>query len=293
MDDVLPRILASRGLLDTHQLTELGLCQSDIAALVRRKVLQRVTKGYFVTPGARTHEAEHALLASAVARRGGAVLSHYSALATAGLPLVAVDWKLAHLTSRTAAKGWRGKDHVVHAADASTRDVDDVVGVAYALVQTGLVAGTRALVVAGDAALARGLTTREEVDAVARGYAHSRGIGRVRATIGCLDGRSESPGESLARHVILLLGYAVTPQVTVVTHGCTYRLDMVIDGTKVAIEFDGKSKYRGPDDLMAEKVREERLKAAGWYVVRFVWADLSNPELIRSRIEGALAWSRT
>ena len=57
------------------------------------------------------------------------------------------------------------------------------------------------------------------------------------------------------------------------------------------VEFDGLVKYEGREGRLAladEKVREDRLRAAGYAVVRLVWADLYRPDVVRARIEQAL-----
>lgn len=77
---------------------------------------------------------------------------------------------------------------------------------------------------------------------------------------------------------------AVDLQVEVVTQHGRYRLDMVLRGTRVAVEFDGLGKYPDHRALRAEKEREEDLRADGWYFVRFIWADLGRPTLIRDRL---------
>jgi len=78
----------------------------------------------------------------------------------------------------------------------------------------------------------------------------------------------------------------------VVANGRHYRLDLVIEGTRVAIEFDGVGKYGTTADLRAEKAREEDLRVAGWIVVRFQWGDLFRPEELKRRIDWGLAMDR-
>ena len=61
---------------------------------------------------------------------------------------------------------------------------------------------------------------------------------------------------------------------------------------RVIGEFDGKVKYVGtPDEVadavMREKAREQAIRDAGWWVVRWTWKDLGDPKALRQRIEAA------
>ena len=73
--------------------------------------------------------------------------------------------------------------------------------------------------------------------------------------------------------------------------GSIGRVDFLV-GDRVVVEFDGAIKYDGLDGkraLMEEKRREERLRDAGFRVVRVTWADLTRPEVLVARIRGYLA----
>jgi very-short-patch-repair endonuclease len=112
----------------------------------------------------------------------------------------------------------------------------------------------------------------------------------VRAALSLTDARHESPGETRTAHLLRRLGYDLEPQIEVVAGGRRYRPDFRIRETRVLIEFDGAVKY--PDrstTLFEEKQREDALRREGWIVVRLVWADLAQPQLVRSRIDAALA----
>jgi hypothetical protein len=49
--------------------------------------------------------------------------------------------------------------------------------------------------------------------------------------------------------------------------------------------MDGR---RREEDLWAEKLREDRLRALGYVVVRLVWADLDRPQAVIQRVLAAL-----
>jgi very-short-patch-repair endonuclease len=69
------------------------------------------------------------------------------------------------------------------------------------------------------------------------------------------------------------------------------RVDFLV-GDRVVVEFDGMVKYGGADGreaLAAEKRREDRLRTAGYEVVRLTWADLHQPEHVARAIRQAMA----
>ena len=117
------------------------------------------------------------------------------------------------------------------------------------------------------------------------------GLAAVRTVIDQLDGRHESVGETRLAHVFRGIGIAATPQVWV--RGLQdWRVDFMVDGTRVIVEFDGAVKYGGPAGhraLLAEKRREDALRELGFEVVRVTWADLAQPQVIRARIMAAVA----
>ena len=104
------------------------------------------------------------------------------------------------------------------------------------------------------------------------------------------DAAAESPGESLTRLLLSGLGWPVRSQVRIHDeHGLVGRVDFLV-GTNVIVEFDGMVKYEGAGGrtaLAAEKRREDRLRAAGYQVVRIVWADLAHPERVARLVRQA------
>jgi hypothetical protein len=68
------------------------------------------------------------------------------------------------------------------------------------------------------------------------------------------------------------------------------RVDLLVAGC-VVVEFDGLVKYAGAQGrhaLAAEKVREDRLRALGYEVVRLTWPDLDRPGRVDSLVRSAL-----
>ena len=65
-------------------------------------------------------------------------------------------------------------------------------------------------------------------------------------------------------------------------------VDMEWHEWRVIGECDGASKYAGREDVVREKIREDRLRALGFVVVRWTWQDLmANPAAVAARVTKA------
>lgn len=115
------------------------------------------------------------------------------------------------------------------------------------------------------------------------------GVRRARAVVESADAASESPGETLIRHVCAEHGITLVPQVIITDDAGRFvaRVDFLVAGTDVVVEFDGLAKYRSDTDLRAEKLRQLALERCGYRVLRFVWADLARPDFILDCIRRA------
>lgn len=221
-------------------------------------------------------------------------LSHHSALAAQGLAIHAADddvhvVRVGHGTSR------RRPGLVRHAAVdpalVTTAAGMPAVTPAVACLQVASAFGVEAGLVAADSALRLGACAPADLEAL-RGWAW---LGRGRRAAGVVadlaDGRHESAGESRAAMLLHRLGHQTTPQVWVRERDGSPigRVDLLVTGTRVVIEFDGRLKYGRAQDLMAEKVREDRIRERGYEVVRLTWADLEHPARVDARVRAALA----
>ena len=136
--------------------------------------------------------------------------------------------------------------------------------------------------IAADAAVRTGLSTREQLMAEAQ----TRGLGYSAHLVAELaSGLSESPGESWTRLILAGLGVEARQQVAVHDHDGRFvaRVDFLLPELGVVVEFDGAVKYEGADGreaLVREKRREDALRALGYRVVRLTWADLHHPERV-------------
>ena len=84
--------------------------------------------------------------------------------------------------------------------------------------------------------------------------------------------------------------------VEVVTQQGLHRLDFAWEDHKVALEFDGKTKYfdyRPTDEVVfQERRREKALMADGWTIVRIEWPELAKEAALKRRILAALHSAR-
>jgi very-short-patch-repair endonuclease len=90
------------------------------------------------------------------------------------------------------------------------------------------------------------------------------------------------------------LGYRPIPQVEIrdPQGRLAGRVDFLLEGERIIVEFDGLMKYAGAhgrDALAAEKSREDRLRALGYEFVRLTWADLTRPSTVERMLRMAVA----
>lgn len=318
---------AQGGVASCHQLIELGHSRRTIEAMVRRGELVRVRQDAVVLATvlrAAPPWEQQALTARAVGACMAAVpgpptagraagksyaLSHESALMVHRLPHHGGDG-MVHLVRTDGRRGRRDRTVWVH-RPVDPRWVVEVDGLAVvapslAALQVAATHGHEAGLVALDGVLHRAeLQDRREV-----GHRAGPAVAGVRAEIDALlqagfgtgtsaaalvadlaDGRSESAGESRTRWLVRMLGLGpCTPQFAVHQGPDLVGVaDLKLDRWMVLVEFDGTGKYSGPDALLAEKDREDRLRALGYEVVRLRWRDLARPHLVRQKLLTAIA----
>ncbi len=152
-------------------------------------------------------------------------------------------------------------------------------------------------VAAGDAVLRTGMTTAGAIDEILATMRGMKNIAMARFATSLLDGASESPGESASRLRLHRLGVpAPTLQQEIYDEaGFIGRVDFLWEKFGIVGKYDGRFKYgrsnpaqRPPEEvLFEEKRREDRLRAAGYIVVRWTTEDLKHPERFRRLIIGA------
>jgi len=156
-------------------------------------------------------------------------------------------------------------------------------------------------VVVLDGAVRAGVT-RQELDDVLADCRGWPGTQLARPFVSFADGRAESALESVGRwrmHQAEL----PAPDLQVLLHdldGPIARTDFCWAAHRTVGEADGFAKYRAADGtadfaaLRAEKMREDRLRDAGWEVFRFTWDEaVRRPAVIEQRALRAFARAAT
>jgi hypothetical protein len=247
------------------------------------------------------------IIAAAMSSRTRPVVSHVSAAVLHGAPLVGGVPGLVHVVS-TLAAGTRSEHGFRKHATGVPGGVIDIDGIAVtALVRTlADVAVTEPFLTAVailDWAFARHPITAEDVlvDLDRRGVV--RGRRRAAFALAFADPRSGSPGESLSRVRFRELG-CPTPDLQ---HPFSDALGLIgiVDfwwpALRTVGEFDGVAKYirdeytggrSVAEIVLAEKSRENRLRALGLTVVRWDWDDAWRAQPLRALLVEAGVLSR-
>ncbi|WP_137724324.1 type IV toxin-antitoxin system AbiEi family antitoxin domain-containing protein [Prescottella subtropica] len=286
-----------------------GYTDAEIRTLCRTGGLRRLRPGAYLdrdTHAGLEPSQRHLELVRATLPKvsGGAVVSHQSAAALHGLPLWRIPLDRVHVTRARTSGGRRTRLLHSHCAPLTDRDVVEANGIRVTSLARTVADLCRTVpfesaIVVGDAALHTGSVHPGDLaDALA--YADRRpGHPAALRAFGFLDGRSESVGESRSR--VALAGLEVSApelQASLLDPDGRFlgRVDFLFDDLGVVGEFDGKVKYgkylrdgQDPGDaVFAEKQREDRIRDAGWEVVRWVWKDLARPPVIEARIHRAM-----
>lgn len=298
MDDEIAilRAVSVNRVFTTAAAERAGIPRLRLVALAKGGDLRHLARGAWSVDQPADAEDLHLLRTVAVLRRqrGDSAATAHSALVVWGLPVWGADLDRVHLIRKPSATTRRSHDHTVWSPGALIVDVTRPPAVpvalpcaepAVAIVHAGIAAGPETALIAADAAVGRELVTARQLEvAAAEVPMGTPGIAAARRALAGVDGRHESPGETRLARLCRDLGYDLDPQVWI----GPWRVDFLLTGTTVVLEFDGKVKYETKEDLLAEKRREDDLRRRGYVLVRIMWADLGHPERVRRRIEAAL-----
>lgn len=231
---------------------------------------------------------------------GGSVLSHASAGIVYGLPVPESDLLRVHLTRPAGGHGRVGPCVHVHYAPLSEAEIVEIGGRPNTSLERTAADLARCAfydrsVSVLDAALHLGASA-EEIRRVLRSQRRWHGVPVARRALAFADGRSESVGESISRVQIVQCGLPMPElQYAVFSPSGRWlaRSDFAWPAFRVIGEFDGRIKYRGTseavaDVVMAEKAREQAIRDARWTVVRWSWQDLQGQGDFVARLRRAL-----
>ena len=285
-DTALGRLARTQGfVLISAQLRTHGLERHDLRREERRGTWWTPARGVHspVVPpiGADaflTARRRHALTGAAAAlTHPDHLLAARSAAIVHGLPTLKDPRRPELIGASTETTGRRQRVHVrtgpfpaAHRGDwygaATTQVARTVVDLARFDRRDGLMAA--------DAALRTRLTTRTEIARVVRDLTGMPGIRAARDVLPLGSPLAESALESLTRLAMHDDGFPQPElQVVIETHAGSYRVDMLFRESRLIVEIDGLGKYTDTE-FRREKVRESRLRAAGYRVERVIWEDV-------------------
>ncbi|WP_132474689.1 type IV toxin-antitoxin system AbiEi family antitoxin domain-containing protein [Rhodococcus sp. SMB37] len=284
-----------------------GLSDSEIRRALRTGELERLAPGIYLDgPTAEGLDAteRHRIRARTTGEGlpDGSAISHVSAAVLHGLTLWRPDLSRVHVSRDGTSGGRRGTGrhlHVVHLGAGDVVEVDGVpcTSIARTVADLACTAPIDEVVIAGDSALARNPSLRAALAETFESLGRRQGIAAARRVIAFLDGRSESPGESLSRLRMEQIGLPA-PSLQEVVHTpegeFVARTDFYWKEHRIVGEFDGMGKYgsASPDVFRREKLREDALRDLGFHVIRWTWAELSRFDVVRARFERAIVRAR-
>lgn len=230
-----------------------------------------------------------------------------SAAIAHGLQVSEPDPSVVNIVGGASCSASRGKHVARHRSSTGDGEKFEVVaGVKATLLDRTIADCLRTLpmpagLAVADSALRDYGLTREDLVGFVQAQPHARGSRQALQTISWADGRAENGGESVARGIMIELGFCV-PELQVLvedpTHpGCEFRVDYVWE-TGVARpifgELDGAAKYAvrsGADEkvsgkaLLAERRRESRLTLCNASIMRFSFEEAKNRPFFKALLE--------
>ena len=297
------------GIFSTADLAGAGVTEREVRTAVRSGAWVRLRPGLFVTAAdlAATEAAGRrldpdALVVTTALARPTAVLSHGTAARFWGLPVprgLSPDVRLTDPTRWRSGPGYAMTRADLPADEITARGRHRLTTPARTLVDTAREWAELPAVAALDAALLRGLVSRETLQETLRRHRFAPRMPRAVRAVEAADGRAESWLETKGRLRFRAAGLpAFVPQVELWVDG---KLLGVVDGwyedAALAVEFDGRVKYVRPafggspaDVLFQEKRREDALRAVGVRFLRVVDDDLgAGWSSVESRVRRELA----
>jgi len=302
-----PRLARSaatqHGLFTASQALDAGYNEREIKVLTRAREWTRLRRGIYMDSHLIPDDdvAQHVIAARAALLRvkDGAFVSHLTAAAVEGLDTLNPDFTIVHLTrvglasSRTEAGVHH---HVARVPPGRVITIDGIraTDAAWTVIDTARESTFDQGVVLAESALWHERATSESLRSVLLTCADWPGARNAGRVVAFASSRSESPGESLARIAFERLGLPQPRQQVDVRDGFGLigRVDFLWDQYRTIGEFDGRLKYDSErrETLYDEKRREDRLREAGFEVVRFGWADVQGEaRAIGRRVPAAFA----
>lgn len=278
-----------------------GLSEHAFAIARRRGALTQVRHGAYSDLLAEDLLQRHRQLVAGTwpLLEESAVLSHGSAAVLHGLPVWEGQLTRVSITRSGGGHGVRGRQLHVRLGPLEPFEVAELEGYRVTVLERTACDLARQLsydhaVAVLDAALHSG--ARSDLLAATTEAAKGRtGVDVLRQALEFADGRAESVGESISRVRLAQTGLP-SPQLQYTVLDAVGRFvaraDFGWESKRVLGEFDGRVKYLGTadevaDTVMREKRREDAIRDNHWWVVRWGWRDLEHPERLRRRVLAA------
>ncbi|MFT3888897.1 MAG: hypothetical protein QM713_12135 [Arachnia sp.] len=267
------------------QLIANGLTPAEIEARLRAGLLRRVRRGVYCTSEELSPREVHRRMITATLPLvdTSSVVTHQSAAVLHGLPLPDVPGSVL-MTRRTNGHGDRSEAMRVRHTVLDDDEVTFIDGIPVTTLARTASDLARLLpyewgVAVCDAALHVGLP-KELLRAAVTRHRKLRGNPKARMATQFADGRAESPAESRSRVQIARAGLPEpVPQYEIYDSNGVFvaRTDFGWPAYRLVGEVDGKWKYgdllkpgQSPQDaIMQEKRREEAIRQAGFWPVRW------------------------
>lgn len=286
------------GLRFTRELLDgEGLTIHELLKASREGEWDRLRRGAYIRGQEPDDRRRHLLLIAATLPevRDGSVVSHASAAVLHGLPVPTHQLDRVWMTREVGGHGRRGAVLHLRHCRLSPDEVTEVGGVPVTTLARSVIDLARNStlewgVIAADAALASGLDRMQLLEAAsrARGWPGAR---RAERAALFADGRAQSPLESVSRLQLARLGVP-TPvsQFPVWLDGrLVATTDFGWEEERLVGECDGRAKYgqllrpgeQAEDAVMREKRREEKIRAAGYWIVRWGWEEAWDADALR------------
>ena len=291
-----------RGFITRPELIAAGFADNDVRTLKRQLRLHTVGPGLYASSNFAnlTPEDQHRLRAHAVSTRfrGVVALSHQSAALLHGAATWQQDLSRVHVTRLDTGRGRHQAGVAHHVAQLPSSEVCEVDGLlvtnpARTAWDIAVASSIESGLATVDSFKYGNLVTDDELLELVTRYSSWRGARRAKLTLSLSTELAESPGESRTRFLFRQAGIP-QPILQYRVEEASGRLIGITDFAwpefRLLGEFDGMVKYGKPEDLGKEKVREDRLRAQGWGMIRLVWADLapSQQRATAERVRDAL-----
>ena len=290
-----------------HEDHRNGRCTTSTSASDAHRLRNAVRAGYLISPGPQLYaipmlwselkpsEREAMRIRSLATLHPQWVFSHYSAAMVYGLSVSHALLGTIHLATKSKVRPRKDASvvrHLITSPGTTTVGNIRVTSLERTVFDCLRTCDFRSALAIADSALHVHKLGADDYFTAFRTFSRSsRGWQRAYDIMLLADGRSESGGESIARAVMLELGF-MPPQLqkeapNLVDQGVGYRVDFywsLPDG-EIYGELDGREKYTNPAmtggrDAVAvladERLRESRLSATAAKIMRFSYADVVN-----------------